>query len=264
MSGPLNTPNSNQFHLYLATVQSNKNLTDCCRNWDFAKHPMKMLFTFAYAKNAVRQLTRIVPREHLAGCMLDSGAFTAWTQGIELKLDAYIEFWHRYSDWWDCVVALDKVGDPLVSWQNAREMVRQGVGREHGVIPVYHIGEDIKWLKRYCRNYEHVGLSCRFGESLEGSYRFYRECFKACWPHRFHSFGFASRKVLLQFPFQTADTSSFLTQSLRYGVWKEFGHLPMKDSDLVAYGVKSQILHALKLEREIQTKWYRVLQKEFS
>lgn len=95
--------------------------------------------------------------------MLDSGAFSAWTRGIHLDLDEYTDFFFTNEDLFDFVVGIDKLpsffGDTCahrlikefessaeISWRNTEYLLSQGMTKKR-LIPVFHQGEDFKWLE---------------------------------------------------------------------------------------------------------------------
>jgi hypothetical protein len=94
----------------------------------------------------------------LMNIMVDSGAFSAWTKDKEINLDEYISFIKRFEDDISYYINLDVIpGDPgrkptakeidfsaNKGWENYQKMLEEGLNP----IPVFHFGEDIKWLRR--------------------------------------------------------------------------------------------------------------------
>lgn len=92
--------------------------------------------------------------------ILDSGAFTVWTQGAKVDLDRYIQFCLKYPDT-SYYVALDVIpgrkGAPVTasdvraaceeSWHNYQKMTAY-LPKEK-VLPVYHFKDPIEYLERY-------------------------------------------------------------------------------------------------------------------
>ncbi len=69
---------------------------------------------------------------------LDSGAYSAFRQGVEIDLQAYITFCHEHKDVFEVYAVLDDIRDPRRTWENQQEMERQGLRP----LPTYHYGED--------------------------------------------------------------------------------------------------------------------------
>lgn len=130
--------------------------------------------------------------EYTAKIMLDSGAFTHYQnskkKGIILTdkdiydyTDTYIEYLNEHGENIDCFVGVDSVPDPenvdqsfaqktwenyLYMWERLKPSIR------HKLIPVFHYGEDWKWMKKYLEHVhpdgsrvEYLGLAI----SLEGT-----------------------------------------------------------------------------------------------
>lgn len=157
--------------------------------------------------------------------MLDSGAFSAWRLGKEIDLIEYCNFIKKNQEWIECYVNLDVIipNDP-------EEAASQGFDnlitmRKHGLnpIPVWHIKEDIKWLyKMLDLGCDYIGISATSIDSYVSVDKWYDLIF----PHlvdsngdpivKYHSFGDIRDKVLLKYPWYSADASSWLV-SQRYG-----------------------------------------------
>ena len=89
---------------------------------------------------------------------IDSGAYSAFTKGKVIDVDEYIQYLHNlldtYPDYDIVYVNLDVIGDGAGSYKNWKIM------REAGLtpMPIYHATTDIKWLKRYLKITDHIGL----------------------------------------------------------------------------------------------------------
>lgn len=160
--------------------------------------------------------------------MMDSGAYSAYNSGKEIDLHEYINACHLLKDSDPTlteVIALDVIGSGEGSLRNAVKMKEAGVGY---AMPVFHIGDDWEILKEYCKGWDKVGISCRFGESRKDSYKFYDQCFARTWPKKFHSFGWADEEVLMRYPLHCmTDEHTVLTQN----GWK--GRTEVKQGDYV-------------------------------
>lgn len=150
----------------------------------------------------------------------DSGAYSAWTNNINIDLQEYIDFIQLHKNQLETYACLDDITDPDKTWANQKEMERQGLNP----LPVYHVTEDEKFLKKaMCYDYFAVG-----GMSLKGSTtrtnRFDDIFSKVCtkennyFPtHKIHGFGLASPNLLIKYPWYSADSSSWV-QYGRYGI----------------------------------------------
>lgn len=212
-----------------------------------------LLVSYVYLKGFIGCQSKYAYRDW----MLDSGAFSAYNSGKVIDLQQYIK---------DCkdllskdttlveVIALDVIGSGPGSATNANIMREAGLD----VIPVFHIGDDWSILKNYCQGYNKVGLSCRFGESVKDSYKFYEQCFARGWPKKFHSFGWVAEKMLLTFPFHSSDSADWEIKPCQFGTWRAFGK-PGSTAYLNVRGSKqnlrAEVEWYLELERRLQHKW---------
>jgi hypothetical protein len=183
--------------------------------------------------------------------MLDSGAFSAWNSGQEIDIDALTE--ETKNPYWHESVALDVIGDHLLSLRNARYMRLNG---SHAM-PVFHFGEPWTLLKTYCEEFPKVGLSCLFGEPRRESFRFLDQCFARAWPHRFHSFGWTGEDVLMRFPFESADSCSWNIKPARYGQWASVGgrRLGIRGTR----DMRAEIEPYLDLQKKLEFVWKKEL-----
>jgi hypothetical protein len=114
---------------------------------------------------------------------------------------------------------------PKLSWENYLYMVDK-VKSPEKLIPIFHQGEDFKWLKNML-NYKYtegalkgqyikyIGLSCNKELSTKDWIKWFEETFKMIRrspnPNvKTHAFGMTSLKVLEQFPFTSADSTSWV------------------------------------------------------
>lgn len=105
--------------------------------------------------------------------MLDSGAFTVWSQGETILLEDYLSFCHDFpgcSYFVNLDVIPGKMNDKRSlnkdsieasckqGWQNYRSMIEE-LPKER-VIPVYHQNDPLKWLDKYLSfGVPYIGIS---------------------------------------------------------------------------------------------------------
>ena len=73
---------------------------------------------------------------------------------VRKYLDEYIEFIYKYKDRLTGDVNLDIIFNAEESWENQCYMEKRGLRP----IPVFHYGEDFKWLRQYAKNYDYIGI----------------------------------------------------------------------------------------------------------
>ncbi|MFH1547658.1 MAG: hypothetical protein ABIC57_04170, partial [bacterium] len=69
-------------------------------------------------------------------------------------LNKYIEFLHTNKHLCDVYVNLDIIFNAEKSWETQKYMESCGLKP----LPVFHFGEDIKWLKKYMDDYDYIGI----------------------------------------------------------------------------------------------------------
>lgn len=77
---------------------------------------------------------------------VDSGAFSAHTQGVDIDIDDYISYLNEIIEDIEICAALDVIGDPQKSWENYLYMIDR-VAIPEKVLYTYHFGEDIEFLE---------------------------------------------------------------------------------------------------------------------
>jgi hypothetical protein len=170
---------------------------------------------------------------------LDSGAFSAYTLGVDLDITTYCDYIKRNSDIIrveDGIVmasVLDGIGDPQLTYENQMEMERQGVRP----LPCFHAGEDERYLEWYVKNYEYITLGGMVGSStkqlmiwLDRMWDKYLTDGSGNPRIKVHGFGITSIPVMERYPWWSCDSSSWI-QSAAYGsvIMPEYG--PMSVSE---------------------------------
>ena len=90
---------------------------------------MNILVSYYFAQREPDRWDTLLRAAQAVGwrVLIDSGAFSAYTQREVIDLDAYCRFLERRMPWlWDCVM-LDVVGDGATSARNLRAMVERGL-----------------------------------------------------------------------------------------------------------------------------------------
>jgi len=134
-------------------------------------------------------------------------------------LEDYLEFLRAHGKDMVFSVSLDVVMNPEASWDIYQEMTRQKVN----VVPVYHFGEDIKWLKKYMAVTDYIGIGglVNIGDK-EQSTRFRNRTWKAICDIKgrplvkVHGFGITSFNTISDHPYFSIDSTAAFTWS-RYG-----------------------------------------------
>lgn len=150
---------------------------------------------------------------------LDSGAFSAFTKGVEVDLPAYCRYIHDNMDIIEvvdgalCASVLDGIGDPLLTYQNQKAMEKLGVKP----LPCFHYGEPEEYLEYYVNNYSYITL----GGMVPITTPQLRLWLDRLWDKyltdgsgnpriRVHGFGLTVLELMRRYPWYSVDSSSWV------------------------------------------------------
>ena len=174
-------------------------------------------FHYVYRQSAVDKI-----RQDGKTVFLDSGAFSAFTKGIEVNIPKYCEYVQKNIDIIEVVdgtvmaSVLDGIGDPLKTWQNQLHMESLGVRP----VPCYHYGEDERWLEHYMANYDYVALGGMVPISTPQLVHWLDRIFEKHLCDRsgklkikVHGFGLTSLPLMKRYPWYSVDSSTWVMWS---------------------------------------------------
>jgi len=187
--------------------------------------------------------------------VMDSGAFSAANSGAEIDLSEYI----------DCclerlendpklieVYSLDVIGDHGASMRNWQKMLDAGVP----AIPTFHFGSAWSALDEI-KHAPKIALGGMVGKHAAHKLKWAEQCFARVWPKRIHGFGLASKDILSKLPFHSVDATNWILSPSRYGRWKAYPDF--KSGKGPSKNLRAEVEWYLKLERELQARWSKVL-----
>lgn len=143
---------------------------------------------------------------------LDSGAFSAFTQGVDVDIEAYARFCKDNADIVQYASVLDAIGDEIGTWQNQHKLEQLGVN----VLPCYHYGEPIEVLRYYRDNYEYMTIGGMVPISTPQLFlwldRVWEELIDGNGEPviKVHGFGLTSPALMEKYPWYSVDSSSWL------------------------------------------------------
>lgn len=219
--------------------------------WDWVNNPLNILVAFPFVDVWHAENEGEGNNWPTKANMLDSGAYSAWSAGKHIDMDALCT--EASKPCWDEVVALDVIGDAEKSMVNSLEMKSRGLT----VMPVFHFGDPWEILQEYKAQFNRIGIASGHGAPLKERLRWTAQCFARAYPAKFHSFGWVKREVLLQFPFVTADSSSW-AMGTRFGVSKMLPGVKIPKKSQVGQSnadLRFDIIEYLKLQSELEERW---------
>lgn len=211
-----------------------------------------LLVSYVY----LRQFLENRHRYHYRDWVMDSGAFSAFNSGTEIRLQDYIDCCKKLlaeDPTLTEVFALDVVGDEKASLRNTEEMWRQGVP----AIPCFHYGEPWEMLTKLCKAYPKVAIGGCVGKKDKD--QFAGQCFARAWPKKFHGFGFGSEKSIMMFPWHSTDATNWEIAPCRYGHWKAFGgaKVSVRGSQ---QNLRAEVEWYLDLEQRARQRWKKEME----
>lgn len=165
--------------------------------------------------------------------MLDSGAFSAWTKQTEIDIDKYIAFCLEHLSYIDYVINLDvipgKFGQKdlpaeerersaIIGWKNYQYMLEKGIPKEK-LIHIFHQGENFKWLKKIANAMPYIGLSPANDRTTAEKMQWLDQCMehvcddKGMPKVKWHGFAVTSLRLMLRYPWYSADSTSWVMTS---------------------------------------------------
>jgi len=143
-----------------------------------------------------------------ADLFLDSGAFSASTQGVRIGLTEYIDCVQRNAEMFSVVSVLDVIGDHQTTMKNLTAMELAGLKP----LPVFHYGSPLECLRELVGTYKYICLGGLV--PLTRRPKILVAWLDACFSiigdsSRVHGFGMGSWRILTRFPFYSCDSSSW-------------------------------------------------------
>lgn len=183
-------------------------------NWDKIDiKPFPFLVSYYELAKQKKEYKR---QKKCSNLMLDSGAFSAWRQNKEIKVEDYIEFLLNTKSKFDHIISLDIFGDDSLSCKNYLKMKKAGLN----VIPVFHADAELKYLYKYVDETNYIGLG-GFAKSYKKNRLISMKRVFDLFPDSnkvgFHGFGVNDIELMKIFPWKSVDASTAHICA-RYGI----------------------------------------------
>jgi|LGVD01.1.fsa_nt_gb hypothetical protein len=154
-------------------------------------------------------------RKNKDSIFLDSGAFSMFTQGIEVNLQAYADFIRKNSKLIHIASNLDVIGkgNEKATYKNQKTLESMGAK----IAPVHHARDKDKWLERYLNDgYEDIFLGGMVPESAV----YLKEWLDRVWDRyltdknghplvRVHGFGLTTESLMTRYPWYSVDSTKW-------------------------------------------------------
>lgn len=148
--------------------------------------------------------------------VVDSGAYTAHTKGVEIDRDAYTAFLAENVGRYRMAIALDVIGDPHATRANYVAMRSELAGTGVRLVPVWHVKDDLAWLTQLCRWTDLVAVGAMVGVHTSALIRLAFPAHQEAAAHgvELHGLGVSSTRALT-LPWASVDSASW-TIARRY------------------------------------------------
>ena len=147
---------------------------------------------------------------------LDSGAFTAFTKGINIPLERYGKWILEHGQYFNVLSSLDAIGGDGAarSYDNFHALRSMGCD----VCPVFHAREDMSWLVKYLdEGHPYIFLGGMVPEStawltewLDRLFLRYLTLPDGTPRVKVHGFGMTSQDLIFRYPWFSVDSASWL------------------------------------------------------
>ena len=178
------------------------------------------LFTFYSEQKSLIEHKGVAPK-----LFLDSGAYSAFTKGVSIDIDAYARFVHEHKDALSLYANLDNITDPQKTMENQKYLESLGLHP----LATFHVGEPLEILQYYCEHYDYVALGgmvpyTRQKPVLEAWLITVWKIIKEIRPAdnkrgtdlKVHGFGLTTFDLVEKYPFHSVDSTSWVMTG-RYG-----------------------------------------------
>ena len=251
-------------HVYMAAVYTNSYKPGQNRYIKLTDHEKRLVENIPHILESWHYVgrQRFVDemRNDGARIFLDSGAFSAYTLGVELSVEQYCSYINRNRDIIrvedGAVMAsvLDGIGDPLQTYRNQMEMEMRGCKP----LPCFHAGEDEKYLEYYVQNYEYITLGGMVGSStkqlciwLDRMWDRYLVDGSGRAKIKVHGFGITAVPIMERYPWYSCDSSSWI-QSAAFGaiVTPQYGPMSVSEKSPSRHDAGQHISTLTQIEQD--------------
>lgn len=202
--------------------------------------------------------------DHFAGennsnrVIIDSGAFSVWNKGGSIDIEAYKNFCVSKPQTWN-FINLDVIPKTGASKADIEKCCEQGYENylylsKHikNLMPVYHYGDNIKWLKQFMQHTDYIGISPANDTHENVKRVFLKQCFNITRDKvKTHGLGYSSAEGLTLFPFYSVDSISYK----RIPVFLKGKRETLLISSKLDYIFIDRVNSFLKLEKEVTALW---------
>ena len=189
--------------------------------------------------------------------IVDSGAFTVWTKGSKIDVEDYIQTLGKLLDHFDVAANLDVIPGKKgmqaseytkeitesaanEGWENYLKIEHAlaiiGVDAKERVMPIYHQGESMDWLRRMVDyGCQYIGISPSNDYATSQREHWLDDVFDylsslSTLP-RTHGYAVTSTRLMAQYPWMSVDSASWVMGAGYGTINTPFGQVTLTDRD---------------------------------
>lgn len=184
---------------------------------------------------------------------VDSGAYSMWTRGVSVDVDAYIKWINDRADYIDLFGQIDAIPGTKQgatseqvkeaaekTWNNYLYM-RERVKYPDRLLYTFHVGEPVSYLRQALewtdengKHIPYIALGGMVGKTLETRRNFLNLCYsiiqKSSNPNvKVHAFGMTTKELLEEFPITSADSTSWIMVAANGGIMTDVGTVTVSE-----------------------------------
>lgn len=136
-------------NLYLSADGSTTKYINILSNKKLLKDKVNILFSYYYLFKdfSLEDIQLLKTKKCVNNLFLDSGAYSAYTQSVNIDLDEYIKFINEYGELFKYVSQLDVIGDGKRTLENYKYM-KNKIKYKNKLLPIYQYNTNIKYFKK--------------------------------------------------------------------------------------------------------------------
>lgn len=172
--------------------------------------PPRLLLSYFYYRN--KPLKNYVEKlGYVPEIVLDSGAWSAHNKGKGIALTDYIKYIDDNQELIKIYFSLDVMFDSHLSYRYWQIMKEKG----YNPIPIFHYGEDEKYLKKYINQTDYIGLGGTVPENDKNKVADWVRMIVWQYPEiKFHLLGSSSGKIIDTCDLESTDSSTWFMQAV--------------------------------------------------
>jgi hypothetical protein len=197
--------------------------------------------------------------------IIDSGAFTVWNSGKgEINIKDYANFIKGLPEEYEFINldVIPKTGSSEYELDQACEASYENFlflkeSQPH-IMPVFHYGDDFKWLTRYLQDASYIGISPANDTSEFTKRKWLDEVYSRIqFKVKTHALGYSSLNGMLRYPFYSVDSISY-KRAWCYNGPDKYSRVKvgfLSPSRVFKHFLRDGVKRFLQIEKKVTDRW---------